>query len=173
MTNNIAQIMTENVNGTTFISMDTETSVKLTGGKKNPLQGRVTKQQRGSVVMVFQNKNANGYENMVKKHLIEEGKDPESFQLGPRKWGERITDTPFIEHKGKHYLEVIFLHAGETIYYVDGVETDSSQIEGLPVRKEGEQGGVSNKVVIRTFSIDSIKRLTVNKQQYTDLVFEL
>ena len=172
--NNIAEIMTTNVNGATFISMDTTTNVKLTGGMKNPLQGKVTKQQVGSGVMVFQNKNTNGYQNMINKRLAQEGKNPESFSLGPRTWGSRIKDTPFVEHKGKHYLEVIFLHSGTVSYFVDGVETKPSAIRGFPEPKvSAKQGGLDKKVIIRSFGIESIDRLTINKQQFTDLEFVL
>lgn len=172
--NNIAQIMTDNVNGTTFVSMDTQTNVKLTGGKKNPLQGRVTKRQVGSVVMVFQNKNiTSGYEQMIHRRLEKEGKDPQSFVLSERKWGTRLKGSPFVEHKGEYYLEVIFLHGGRVAYFVDDIETNPSVIEGLPQKKsEGEQGGLENKVVIRTFKVSSIKSLTINKQTFTDLYYE-
>ena len=168
---NIAKILTENVNGTTFIGLTSETSVKLTGGKANPLQGRVTKQTTGANVMVFQNKSTNGYNNMVQKRLEAEGKAPESFELSPRKWGSRIEGTPFIEHKGKYYVEVIFLNAGATTYRVDGKPTHKDEIVGLPSKKEATQGGLEDKVIIRTFSVDSIKGLTINKEYYTNLYF--
>ena len=90
----------ENLSGNTFIGLTTETTPKLTGGKKNEMQGRVTK-RTVSNVSVFQNKTTNAYENKRKKADAD-------FKLSPRTWGERVKGTPFVEHKGKDYLEVIF-----------------------------------------------------------------
>lgn len=156
------------VNGATFISMDTTTTPTLIGGKKNPMQGRVRKHNTGANIMVFQNKNSHGYDNMVKRRLEKEGKNPELFTLSPRKWGTRIPNLPIVEHKGAQYLEVIFLKAGRTSYTLDGQPIDKDSIEGLkdsPV--EGTQGGLNDKVIIRTFKLDSIDRLKVGGQEYT------
>lgn len=153
-----------NVNGTTFISINTKTPVKLAGGKKNLLQGRVEKVVTGSNVMVFQNKTTNGYENMVNRRLEKEGKSA-SFTVSPRAWGERITNTPFVEHDGKLYLEVIFLKGGEVKYFVDGAEYNG-QIDGLPIHQEAHQGGLDNSVIIRTFKVENITSITVDKQTF-------
>jgi len=148
----------DKVKGSTFISIDTMTEVKLTGGKKNPYQGRVRKVTRGANVMIFAGTEQNGYENMIKRRMLEEGKDPSTFTLGKRAWGTRIGETPFIEHNGKHYLECIFISNGKTSYFVDNVETPKDEIEGIPEAKENPegQGGIENKVIIRTFALDSI-----------------
>ncbi len=148
----------DDINGATFIGIDTETSVKLKGGKGNPLQGKVTKKTLGASVMVFTNANSSAYGDMVKRRLVKEGKDPESFELGKRAWGERIKGTPFIEHKEQKYLEAIFLNSGKSEYFVDGIKTPKEDIEGLPVVKVNEesQGGLEDKVIIRTFKVDSI-----------------
>lgn len=162
---NIVEIFS-NISGTDFVGMDTETSVTLLGGKKNPMQGRVTKVTTGSNVMVFQN---GGYNAMVQRRLAQEGKDPESFELSPRAWGTRVQGGPFVEHKGALYLEVIFLSAGKVQYMFDGQPIAKDQIEGLKESSEGRQGGLENKVVIRTFKVDSIVALRVNKQEYTNI----
>lgn len=162
---NKLQLLLSQVNGASFISIDAETVPVLKGGKKNPFQGRVVKISKGASVMVFQNKNSNGYENMVNRRLIAEGKDPESFTLGPRPWGTRIPATPFIEHKDETYLEVIFLKAPKDVtYLVDGKETPADQIEGLERTPENadSQGGLDNKVVVRTFKCNSIRTIRVD-----------
>lgn len=106
----------QNVSGGSFVGIDTLTDVKLTGGKKNPHQGRVTKSMTGAQVMVFQNKNINGYEAMIRRRLEAEGKDPATFVLGERAWGQRLPNSPIVVHKKedgtRYYLEVIFLRAG-------------------------------------------------------------
>lgn len=152
--------------GGTFVGMDTLTSVTLTGGKKNPQQGRVTKRMTGATVMCFSNTNGSAYDAMVKRRLEAEGKDPATFELSPRAWGTRIAGTPFVEHKGAYYLEVIFLRAGAVQYLLDGKEVDISEIEGLPEKREGEQGGLENKVVIRTFALDSIVALRADGKEW-------
>lgn len=162
---NIREIINPNLSGATFVSIDTLTPVKLYGGKKNPLQDRVTKRVTGSNVMLFQNKNVHGYDAMVKRRLMLEGKDPASFVLGERKWGTREPNVPFITHNGKEYLEVIFLNAGSVELLVDGAPYDGV-IDGLPVHQEGEQGGLSNKVIIRTYTVENITAVTINHQRY-------
>ena len=89
------------INGASFIGLDTLTDVKLTGGKSNPMQGLVQKASIGSSVMVFQNKNSNGYENMVRRRLEAEGKNAETFEVKPRAWGTRIENTPLVHHIDK------------------------------------------------------------------------
>lgn len=154
--------------GGTFVGIDTLTEVRLTGGRSNPHQGRVRKRMTGAQVMVFSNDQSNAYERMVRRRLAEEGRDPDSFQLGPRAWGTRIAGTPFVEHKGQYYLETIFLRAGAVQYELDGVAVDPADIQGLPERRESEdsQAGLDRKVVIRTFALDSIIGLRAHGVQW-------
>ena len=156
----------KNVTGASFIGLDTLTEVKLTGGKKNPQQGRITKRMTGANVMVFTNKNTNGYEAMVQRRLVAEGKDPATFELGARAWGTRVPNMPIVEHfkddTTNYYLEVIFLKAGTTEYLQDGLPIAKADIEGLPTAEGGEQGGLDNKVVIRCFAASSITELRID-----------
>lgn len=150
------------IKGTTFAGLDTLTEVKLKGGKKNPFQGRVQKKTTGANVMLYNDSSANVYGNMVKKRMVQEGKDPETFELKPRAWGVRIDNSPFIEHKDKYYLECIFISPGKSVYLVDGVETPKDEIEGLETEKkvsETAQGRIENKIILRTFSLDSIQEV--------------
>jgi hypothetical protein len=163
-----AQTVFGSLAGGTFVGIDTLTAVKLTGGRRNPQQGRVQKRMTGAQVMVFSNDQSNAYERMVRRRLAEEGRDPDSFQLGPRAWGTRIAGTPFVEHKGQYYLETIFLRAGRVQYLLDGEPIDPELIQGLPERPESEagQGGLDRKVVIRTFALDSIIGLRAHGVQW-------
>ena len=161
------------INGASFIGLDTLTEVKLTGGKSNPMQGLVQKASIGSSVMVFQNKNSNGYENMVRRRLEAEGKDAETFEVKPRSWGVRIENTPLVHHTDKkgnenYYLEVIFLKAPTSVsFFHAGKPIKKDLIQGLDDdREEGTQGGLDNKVIIRSYKIDSIARITINKEVY-------
>ena len=153
--------------GLSRVFIDTETSPKLTGGKSNPQQGRIKKVNVGSKVLFFRNTDGSGYANMVKRRLEKEGKDPETFKLSPRSWGHRIPNTPFIHHEDKKgethfYLEVIFLESGKTHYEMDGIKIDERLIVGLPYKTESRQGGLSNKVTIRSFKLESLRRVSIN-----------
>lgn len=160
------QTLLANVNGNTIISIDTVTIPKLSGGKKNPMQGAVRKVMVGGNVMVFTNKNSNGYENMVNRRLTAEGKDPASFELGARAWGTRLTGTPFVEHNGAMYLEVIFLRPGKVRYEHGVRQISQAEVQGLEQKDEAEQGGLNNKVIIRTFKADSISSITIDGQRH-------
>ena len=150
----------EKINGCTFAGIKAVTPVKLKGGKKNPMQGKVYKVVENGNCMLFPNKSSNGYENMVKRRLEKEGKDAENFKLGKRVWGKRIENTPLVEHKGKYYLEIIYMQTPKIHYMYDGKPIEKDKIEGLPEKKtEGKQGGLDNKVYIRTISLDNIKEL--------------
>lgn len=162
----------QSVSGASFVGIDTLTAVKLTGGRANPQQGRITKRMTGASVMVFQNRNINGYEAMVRRRLEAEGKDPKTFVLGERAWGQRLPNSPVVVHKkdgdAKFYLEVIFLRAGQIDYLLDGQPINAADIQGLPVVRNDPdaQGGLENQVVIRTFALDSITALRVDGQQF-------
>ncbi len=163
-------IAVNNINGGSFIGLDTLTEVKLKGGKENPQQGRVTKRMVGATVMAFQNKNTNGYEAMIERRLIAEGKDPTAFELKPRHWGVRIPNLPIVEHMKdgvqKYYLEVIFLKPGPVQYLLDGAPVDAKDIIGLPEAATGEQGGLENKVIIRDFAADSITEIRIDGKKF-------
>ncbi len=161
-------LLESDFHGNTFIGIDTLSNVKLKGGKGNEMQGRVTKKVEGSSCQIFQNKTKSGYGAMVQRRLDKEGKKVE-FKLQPRTWGTRIEGTPVIEHKGQHYLEVIFIKSGEVSYLLDGKPIDKNEVVGLPESsKGGLQGGLSeeNKVIIRTYKLNSIYRLTMNGITY-------
>lgn len=149
------------VNGCGIAGIETRTEVKLLGGKKNPMLGRVTKVMKGGNVLLFSNSNSNGYNNMVKKRLTAEGKDAETFKLGKRVWGTRVPETPIVIHKGEAYMEAIFNQQPTKIeYFLDDEPIAKEDIEGLkPSVASGEQGGLDNKVVIRTYKLSSILKL--------------
>jgi len=163
---NLSNILST-VNGASFISLDTSTIPTLTGGKGNTMQGRIMKHNTGASIMVFQNKNSHGYANMVSRRLETEGKET-TFKLSPRKWGVRVPNMPIVEHKGAQYLEVIFLKTGKSTYTLDGKAIDKANIIGLKDNApEGKQGGLNNKVIIRTFKLASVTRLGINGVDYT------
>jgi hypothetical protein len=162
--------------GSKIIGLDTIVNVKLSGGKKNPMQGRVKKVTEGNIVMIFTS--AEGYKNMVNRRLrkqfeeigltpdqILEGMESPDFQPGNRPWGTRLESSPIIEHNGKLYLECIFLKPGRSKYFLDGEEIEKESIIGLEEKKEGSQGGLLNKVIVRTYLLESIIKIRKSKKE--------
>ena len=153
------------VQGSSIASIDTTTVEELKGGKKNPMQGRITKKARGARVMLFTNTNHNAYKAMVERRLVAEGKNASDFQLGSRPWGQRIIETPFVTHNDNLYVEVIYLAPPTNVeYFLDDTPIAKDAIEGLkPSSSESEQGGLENKVVIRTFKLKSVDVLRMGQ----------
>lgn len=161
-----------NVKGTTFAGITTKTVQTLKGGKSNPMQGRVEKLSEDANIVVYSNSEKSGYAAMVKRRMIKEGKDPEEFQMKPRAWGVRVGNSPFIEHKGKYYLECIFMSPGKVTYLLDGNPIDPENIDGFPEKKEKtetyekSQGGIDDKIIIRTFDLGSIVSLKLKNEVF-------
>ncbi len=153
--------MLSKLSGNTFIGLTTETTPKLTGGVKNPQQGRITKRSVSSV-QIFTNQNVNAYRNKRNKNREAAGNDT-PFELSPRAWGERVPNTPFVTHKGKDYLEVIFNRVTETEYLLDGKSIDKDSIQGLPKSRPASE---TDDVIIRTFKLESIKEMRAFGEEY-------
>lgn len=213
--------------GVSFIGLDMETEVKLKGGRKNPMQGRVTKRVIGSTVLICQNKNTNTYQNMVRNRIagellqevthkaeiskgllidllsqqeldelsakieaaLDAGEDErkeqaeERFEVKARKWGERIPNSPFIQHTKEgdvhpnYYLDTIFLKAGTTEFFLDGQPIAEDDIEGYekPKAKEGAhiQGGLSveNQVIVRSIGLASVLKIRTKGAEHSGTFF--
>ena len=158
------------INGASFVGIDTRTEVKLTGGRKNPQQGRVTKRTIGATVMAFTNQNINAYKAMVERRLVAEGKAPTDFVISERAWGTRLPNMPIVVHNKNgvdhYYLEVIFLKPGTVSYFQDGAPIAKSDIIGMVESGGDEQGGLENKVVIRSFKADSITEVRIDGKAF-------
>lgn len=157
----------ENVTGASFIGIDTETVPVLKGGKGNPMQGHVTKRMTGASVMVFQNKKSSSYEAMVQRRLLKEGKKA-TFEVQPRVWGERLPNLPIVVHKGAQYLEVIFLKCGHIQYLYQGKPIDKFAVQGLEDKEESEQGGLDDKVIIRSYKAESLRSVRIDGVEYVN-----
>lgn len=67
------------------------------------------------------------YENSVNRQMPEGYRD---FKAGPRVWGQRLGETPLVEHKGEYYLEVLVIREIEPPFYKMGDEfIDAKDIE--------------------------------------------
>lgn len=164
---NAIEALVQGFKGATFVGIDTETEVKLKGGKKNPMQGHVTKRSTATVQIFTRGGAAGGYENKVNRRLNAEGQEVD-FEVGPRSWGVRRDDAPIVDHNGEQYLEVIYEKPGKSEYLLDGQPIQAAEIIGLDEgpTAAGEQGGLENKVIIRTFKFSSIKGIRIGGKEY-------
>jgi hypothetical protein len=153
-----------NQKGTTIVSFTAVVDPKLkkTGNPFDP--GQVMKR---SVVngMVGWN-----YQNSVNNQRVREGNE-EEFVAHPRKWGERIQGTPFVEHNDKTYLELKVESTKDPVYLVDGKEATDAQLETihrfLPTRSGSSRQGTEKMVIIRDYNLATIKSIKTKGQEYT------
>lgn len=169
------------IQGATFASLDTQTQVKLLGGKSNPHQGRVYKRCLGNRVILFTNKRSSGYENMVKRHLALAGLDPATFNAGDLPWGTRVPNSPFIQHNDKLYLQAVFQKTGDVKYFIRDERyanrfspIDKNEIIGLTNRTGSEGQGLPNdkQVIVRAYDIQSINAIRCFGENGEDLLKE-
>jgi hypothetical protein len=142
--------------GTSFVTIVAETDPRM-NKRGNPYLGRVTKRStvNGAIGWL--------YPSSVNRQREREDLQAD-FESHPRKWGERIKGTPFVEHKGSTYLELKVENVLETQYLLDGEPVDRSVIqEWLPKRKsEGQRQEVATPVICRDYKLDTIKSISMN-----------
>ena len=139
------------IEGCTFATIDSTTE---------PSKG-LTKITTGERVILFTNKNSSGYENMVKRRLVEAGKNPDNFVLGDPAWGERIPNSPLIKYKDNYYLQCIELARGQSKYFIGSREVSP---EGLMLKEHhsASQGlAKSDEVVVKQYKLSSINRIAL------------
>lgn len=133
------------VNGCTFVGLDalTEPDMNKTidgdRSKPNPHFGKVRKVLGSQLGMLFSNKNASAYGNMVNRRKVKEG-GVADFVVGQRAWGTRVTNTSLVEHKGNHYLTVIYHESPVTLAEkvaemgIELNQTDTDLLEAMKKR---------------------------------------
>ncbi len=146
--------------GAIFFGFDTVTMPVLTGGKKNPMQGRIKKIMTGAQAMA----NAN-YEKGRNKQLIAAGFKP-TFKTQARRWGKyAFAGLPIVEHKGAAYLVTSILKAGKVSYLLDDKPIDAADITGL---KESKGTNIDEKEVARQLAeMTDEQRLVVAANAYS------
>lgn len=120
--------------------LEVETLCRLTGGKKNPQLGRVTKRYKVIVELAMK--------NLYLKKMLEIDAD---FEIGERKWGKRIGNGCMIEHKGKTYMECFIKDfLSDVTYLLDGQEISKEDIVGFPPSRE-------NHTKIACYDVNNIR----------------
>lgn len=135
------------IKGCQPVTLYTRTKANLTGGKSCPYQGAIKLSIVNGMVGGY-------YQNAVNNALERMGADPD-FVPGPRKWGNRVPGTPFVEHRGKRYVEIHVKNTTVVRYEKDGEVIDRKDIEPY-LRKS------SSPVKWRDPAIESIVAAKVN-----------
>jgi hypothetical protein len=143
------KLLLDKVDGCTFATLDSTT---------HPIKG-LRKVTTGTRVLLSSNVGHSVYEGMVKRRLIEAGKDPRDFVLGDLPFGERIGNTPLILCRGHHYLQTIVLEPGQSVGYTGNREVDLNDF--LPVRRTNQGLPKADEVIVSTYRLDHIDRIAL------------
>lgn len=126
------------------VTLTYSVGVKLTGGKKNEQQGRITKTVKDMPVLLV---GPGTYQRVRRESGDEE------FEAKARKWGIR-NEQGLIEHNGQLYVEYIAKGRGQVQFMLDGQPIDKSQVVGLPPTTT--QSDINTGVILRALNIESI-----------------
>ena len=146
------------------IVAETDPRMKKTG---NPYVG-ATKISRVNGLFNWIYENAVNRQRCREEQPVDASGEVEHFTALPRKWGSRVTRddgtvTPLVEHKGQFYLEMKVERSLGYEYRKDGATLDPKAVEAfLPERKEGARQEVDNPVILRDYSIESIRQITLD-----------
>jgi hypothetical protein len=152
----VLENLLDKINGCTFANIDATTE---------PSNG-IRKETTGIRVILFTNKKSSGYENMVKRRLIEAGKNPDNFVSGDLPWGEQVPNSPLVEHKGKVYLKCVLLSEGQPRYFIGNREVSGN---GLGLRGSWPNQGLppSDAVKVACYNLEHIKKITLMGETLT------
>lgn len=154
------QVLLRDIKGAqpaTIVAVTTPTMTKT----DNPYMGRVNKMQMTNIFINFI------YENSVNRQRLREDETPD-FVAHPRKWGQRITGTPLVEHKGKFYLEAKVEKVFDSVYYIDGAQADTKLLTPfLPTKhSNADHQGVEKEIIVRDYSLDNIREIKMLGEHY-------
>jgi hypothetical protein len=147
--------------GARFVTIIAETRVKLC----TTHFGKVTKRSRVNGVIGF------SYSNSVNRQRGRECERPSDFELfvaQPRTWGTRLEGLPFVEYKGRFYLEVkVERSLGYNYFDGAGNEIATDEIEPylLPWRASRTQD-LEKEVILRDYSLANILEVTADGVRY-------
>ncbi len=139
----VKDTLIKNIGNTVKVSFSSQ--VKLTGGKKNPMQDKVVKHISGmEATLAGKQDYALAY---TEAGLM-------ASDIKSRPWGVRL-DNGLIEHKGEFYVELLVKDKGKTVYTLDGVPIAKEAIQGLPEDKG------SQEVEVRAVKLSNITKVEV------------
>ena len=146
--------------GAFFATIETRTVPAMTK-TCNPYVGNVVKLARVNVCGNFI------YGSAVNRQRVREGAEPD-FTAHPRKWGQRIAGTCFVEKEGQLYFEYKEERVLSKVYEtLDGqvIPEDALRLF-LRDRDEGRAQGLDKAVRVRDPKIESIGAITLAGNRY-------
>lgn len=111
------------------------------------------------------------YGNAVNRQLKREGSN-EVFQASIRKWGKRISNSPFVEHNGQLYLEMKVQNVYQTQYlvYQNGkvVEVPRISISQFIRDKStlNNNSPTQKPIVLCDYKLSGIRQVKMNGRTY-------
>lgn len=145
----------KSVKGTSFVSIESETTPRL---KANCPLKNLVKISKVSGAINF------NYQNSVNNQRVKENK-PEDFKAKSRVWGKRVKNSPVFEHRGKFYLN-IKIQSSRSDYFNNNLRQSIDKVANYLYNSSTRQN-LNKEIIVRQYSLDSIKRITINKQEYT------
>lgn len=123
---------------------------------------------------VYKDSSVNGeihwnYSSSVNRQRIREDLVPD-FVAKPRKWGERLPNSPFVHYKGKFYIELKGERRLTEIYrnIADDVEVSKEVLEPFlnePYDPSGHQG-VDKPIHLRDYTLTNIREIRIGGNLY-------
>jgi len=91
----------------------------------------------------------------------------DNFEARPRKWGTRLKDSPFVEHKGNFYLEMKVRESQGHEYRDEyGDKIPDEKMEKIrsffPKKSESSRQGVNGEIILRDYRFDRITAITLH-----------
>jgi hypothetical protein len=155
------------IKGHKFLTITTETEPRMRK-TSNPYfvngQCVLIKRTTANVSMNFE------YANVVNNRRAKEGNE-EKFVPQPRKWGERVPGTCFVQHQGAMYMELHYKSEPSVVEYIDtrnNTTVPAADVEQwLQTRSSNaEHQGLEKEVILRDVKIQNIRECKVNGAHY-------
>ena len=106
------------------------------------------------------------YGNSVNLQRMREGIE-EEFTPHPRKWGERIPGTTWVQHKGGLYMELKVERVLSNKFMLGDTEIPRDDLlPFLPVKSDSSRQGTEKAIILRDFGLDKIREIKIGGVQY-------
>ena len=137
----------------------------------NPFYGKVVKVQDLSASVgswSYQRAVNNRRQKEWQNALLQDENTPEPALFVPeaRRWGTRVPNTPFVEHKGQLYVELSVHNCLRQLYLDDkGIPVSKDLLEPyMPKKKDGERQELDNPIILRDVKVENIVAITYGGQ---------
>jgi len=161
--NNVVTRIQDMVHGTTPVSVDTVTQVRMVKKHRetkepNPYIGAVKIQTKNGLIGF-------DYHNSVNNQAKREGKDERG--TAERKWGELGPKRVFVFHKDNVYLQIKLQSTGDTKYMFKGKVIDLDDIKPYlsSSGKSGSQRDLEKEVIVNDINIDNIRKIRLYNEE--------